>query len=254
MNARAQAAPVPIPVVEPLPSRLDRLRAVVLEAGLSGQVRVGAIPGPEGELRSHSFERPQTGGGVAPLDALLGLGRTPSRGQLIEVYGAAGSGRTALCYRLALAASARGEWVGWVDLPDALDPRSLRRAGMRLESLLWVRPRETPAALRAAELLLRAGFPFVALDLDGAPRRALERLGAAAWTRLSRAVRESRATAVLLGGERRAGSLAALALYTERRRARFAAGLFEGFEARASAALRTGSQASCAFSPSFSPR
>lgn len=221
---------------------------MVLDAGLSGQVHIGA--------RSHSFEPPRIEEGVAPLDAFLGLGQTAARGRLIEVYGRTGSGRTALCYRLALGAIARGEWVGWVDLPDALDPRSLRRAGVRLESLLWVRPREVSAALRAAELLLRAGFPFVALDLDGASPHALARLGAAAWTRLGRAVRESRATAVLLGSERRAGSLAAQALYTEQRRARFAAGLFEGFDSHATRALRAHAyaQSSCDFSLRFSPR
>jgi hypothetical protein len=235
-------------------SRLERIRAMVLEAGLSGQLCVGAFPFPDGEIRSHSSERPRTGDGVAPLDALLDPGRTPARGQLIEVYGRAGSGRTALCYRLALDAIARGGWVGWVDLPDALDPRSLRRAGVRLESLLWVRPREVPAALRSAELLLRAGFPFVALDLDGASPRALARLGAAAWTRLARAVRESRATAVLLSGERRTGWLAALALCTERRRARFAGGLFEGLESHATRELRAHPEKSCTFSLRFSPR
>ncbi len=238
-------------------ARLERIRKIALDAGLSGQLRIGAFPFSDEETQPRPCERPRVGEGVAPLDALLGLGRTPARGQLIEVFGRTGSGRTALCYRLALGATLRGGWVGWVDLPDALDPRSLRRAGVRLESLLWVRPREVPAALRAAELLLRAGFPFVALDLDGASPRALERIGAAAWARLGRAVRESRATAVLLGSERRAGSLAALALYTERRRARFAAGLFEGLEARASRASRPRSApapSSCEFSLRFSPR
>ena len=172
-------------------------------------------------------------GGLSPLDSLLGLSARPNLGSLIELSGASSSGRTALAYRLALGATARGELVGWVDLPDALDPRSLRRAGVQLESLLWVRPREVAAAFRSAELLLHTGFAVVAIDLEGAPRRSLDRLGTAAWTRMLRAVRRSRGTAVLLGSERAAGSFATLAIHTERCRARFEWGLFEGLEATA---------------------
>jgi hypothetical protein len=174
--------------------------------------------------------------GVFPLDPLLGLlrGRGRGRGQLIELSGGISSGRTALAYRLALGATLRGELVGWVDLPNALDPRYLRRAGVRLSSLLWVRPRDVRAALRAAELLLKAGFAVVTIDLEGAPPRSLFRLGTAAWTRLQRAVRGNRSTAILLGSNRAAGATATLGLHLDRYRSRFDGGLFEGFESEAS--------------------
>jgi len=142
------------------------------------------------------------------------------------------SGKTALAYRMAAFASARGELVGWVDLPDSLDPRYLQRAGVRLEDVLWVRPPGLQAALRAAELLIKTGFALVVLDLEGAPARELARLGASVWTRLSRALRESRASALLLGSLGAAGAFAALGARTERRRALFDAGLFEGLESR----------------------
>lgn len=212
----------------------ERLRAALREAGLAGQVRVGSslpklLTSTTPILTSTT---PDAGeGGHPPLDSLLGLSGRPVLGSLIELAGAPSSGRTALAYRLALGATARGELVGWVDLPNALDPRSLRRAGVHLESLLWVRPRGVAVAFRSAELLLYTGFAVVAIDLEGS--RGLDRLGSAVWARVLRAARRSRGTVVLLGTQRAAGSFATLALYTERCRARFEWCLFEGMEGTA---------------------
>jgi hypothetical protein len=240
--------------------RLEAARAAVIEAGLAGQVRVGVPLEPVApdrgvpSARFHSIPAAEEGVSTS-LDSLLGLFGRSERGRLIELVGRPGSGRTALAYRLLLGTIARGELAGWVDLPDALDSGSLRRAGVRLESLLWVRPREPLLALRAAELLLRTGFGLVALDLDGAPRVRLARLGSA-LVRLLRAARESRATAVLLASESLAGSLASLALYTEKRRARFERGLFCGMESRVRA-LRSRNHpgdVDLAFAPDFTPR
>jgi hypothetical protein len=172
--------------------------------------------------------------GLFELDARIRPLLRPGLGQLLEISGDLSSGRTALAYRMALGTTARGELVAWVDLPNALDPRFLLRAGVALESLLWVRPPELRSALRASELLLKAGFATVVTDISGVPPEALSRLGAGVWTRLLRAVRQSRATAILLGGGRAAGSFATLALYTEKRRSRFEYGLFEGLDVRAS--------------------
>ncbi len=236
-------------------NRLEAARAAVIEAGLAGRVRVGVPLDPVSPAGGRFHSDPAAEEGVSTsLDSLLGLFGRSERGRLIELVGRPGSGRTALAYRFLLGATARGELAGWVDLPDALDSRSLRRAGVRLESLLWVRPREPLAALRAAELLLRTGFGLVALDLDGAPRVRLAQLGSA-LTRLLRAARESRATALLLGSESLAGALASLALYTERRRARFERGLFEGVESRVRVERSRGRPvgAEHAFGPDFTP-
>jgi hypothetical protein len=133
---------------------------------------------------------------------------------------------------MAAGATSRGELVGWVDLPNALDPRFLLRAKVRLEDVLWVRPPDLQAALRAAELLAKTGFTLVVLDLEGVPARELARLGASVWTRLQRALRESRATALLLGATPAAGSFSTLGLSTARERTLFDTGLFEGLESR----------------------
>jgi len=208
--------------------RREELRRILQQSGLSGRVLVGsAAPAPEVLPRSSSRL-------VPTLDERLGIGRIPSRGQLIELVGDASSGRTALAYRMAAGTVAGGALAAWVDLPNALDPRFLRRTGIDLRSLLWVHPPGLQAALKAADLLARTGFATVVLDLDGAAPGALAKLGATPWTRLLRSARENRASVVLLASERCVGSAAGLALYTERRQARFEAGLFEGFDACAS--------------------
>ena len=223
--------------------RVDKLRELLLEAGLTDRVRVGSPCPPAGAPpvpRTHrtAIERPSTPGteeGFSP-DTLL---RPHSRdvahageGRLIEVTGARSSGKTALAYRMAAGATARGELVGWVDLPNALDPRFLLRAKVRLEDVLWVRPPDLQAALRTAELLIKTGFALVVLDLEGARPRELAQLGASVWTRLLRALRESRATALLLGTTPAAGSFSTLGVSTTRERALFDDGLFEGLESR----------------------
>lgn len=197
------------------------------KAGLGGRVRVG-VPLPVVDPL-HRVISPSPPGAEADdaLNVLLRPSRGEPRGRLIEIEGGPSSGRTALAYRLA--AGARG-LVGWVDLPNALDPRSLQRAGVELGGLLWIRPVRTGAAFRSAELLLRTGFALVVVDLEGAAQHALERLGPPIWSRLWRAVREARATTVLLGTKRTSGSFATLGLYTERRRTLFDRGLFEGLE------------------------
>jgi hypothetical protein len=132
---------------------------------------------------------------------------------------------------MAAGTTARGELVGWVDLPGALDPRSLARCGVELGSVLWVRPPRLQVALRSAELLLRAGMALVVLDLEAAAGRELERLGPAVWLRLVRALRGARSTLLLLAPRPLAGSGASLGLETRRSRARFESGLLEGLDA-----------------------
>ena len=184
------------------------------------------------------IERPYTPGAEEAFspDALLRpharAAAQANEGRLIELTGARSSGCTALAYRMASGATARGELVGWVDLPNALDPRFLLRAKVKLEDVLWVRPPDLQAALRAAELLIKTGFALVVLDLAGTRPRELAQLGASVWTRLLRALRESRATALLLGAQRAAGSFATLGISTTREHALFDAGLFEGLASR----------------------
>ncbi len=229
-------------------TRVDKLRELLLEAGLFDRVRVGApcppagAPPPVSRTHRTAIERPSPLGAEAGAeeafspDALLrphshGVAHAVE-GRLIELAGARSSGKTALAYRMAAGATSCGALVGWVDLPNALDPRFLLRARVKLEDVLWVRPPSLSAALRAGELLVKTGFALVVLDLEGARSRELAQLGPSVWTRLLRALRESRATALLLGAQRAAGSFATLCVSTTRERALFDTGLFEGLASR----------------------
>jgi hypothetical protein len=216
-------------------SRVQSLEAALREAGLAGRVRVG-VPLPVEPLHPARAPEPRPADEEAPpplsLDSLL-WPLESRKGRLIEVSGEASSGRTALACRMVAGTTLRGELVGWVDLPDALDPRSLRRAGAEMSSLLWARPRGLSEALRCAELLLRTGFALVVLDLQGAPLSKLARLASPVWARLLRKAREARATTLVLVPERIAGASPTLGLWTERRRALFEGELFEGIEAHA---------------------
>jgi hypothetical protein len=222
------------------PVRVDALREMLLQAGLADRVRVGASSPPTEAAPASKTHRtnerteqtPGAGETFSPDELLRPTFLSAAGGCLIELGGELSSGRTALAYRMAALASEHGELVGWVDLPNSLDPRYLQRAGVRLDDVLWVRPPGHQAALRAAELLIKTGFALVVIDLDGAPAHELARLGAAVWTRLTRALRESRARAVLLGSHGLAGTFATLGVRTRRTRALFDARLFEGLEGR----------------------
>ena len=227
---------------------LEQLNQSLAEVGLGGQVRLGVpdsgvLPGKpvphspdtaqrgSGELAS-PLPDPRTGD-VEAVDQLLRPLERPAHGQLIEVSGEPSSGRTALAYRMVAGATARGELAGWVDLPNALDPRFLRRTQADLNALLWARPDHPRAALRATELMLKAGFAVVVLDLEDSPTRPLEKLGSAAWNRLLRAVRASRSTVIILGPAPVSNATATLGLHFEKRRPVFDRGLFEGLETAA---------------------
>jgi hypothetical protein len=139
---------------------------------------------------------------------------------------------------VAASATRAGETIAWVDPTDALDPEALLTAGVRLDRMLWVRPRVPLDALRAAEILLAAGgFGLVVLDLDPAPRVPRERA-----LRLARAAAATRSTLLLVAPGRVAGSGVALALETAARRVRWSGGpgaltLLDGIEARVTVAV-----------------
>lgn len=185
---------------------------------LPGSVGIGAAPEPVRRLAT----------GVADLDALLGGGLP--RGQVSEIVGATGSGRTAVAHALLAAATRRGEVVAVVDLPDALHPETLGRAGAALERVLWVRPPSLLAALKCTELILGAGgFGLVVLDVGA----AVPALPLHVWPRLLRAARQAGAVLAVQAPQRVAGSSAALSLALTLQRARWNAGLFEGLAVRA---------------------
>src|SRR4029453_14213867 len=130
---------------------LDRL-------GRPGAVRLGGTA---------SVPQLRLATGLPALDAAI-EGGLP-RGRVTELVGMRSAGRTGLACRIAASATRAGETIAWVDPEDALDPAAAGAAGVALPRTLWVRPRDVPDALRAAEILLGAGgFGLVVLDLGSA--------------------------------------------------------------------------------------
>lgn len=86
-------------------------------------------------------ERPAPGvfpTGIAPLDALTGMGGLP-RSALTEICGPASSGRTSVLLSLLAQATTRQEACALIDASDAFHPESAAAAGVDLGRLLWVR-------------------------------------------------------------------------------------------------------------------
>src|SRR5215472_13750548 len=105
------------------PSRKQRRHEAFVRRGLEG-------------FQSRSVVELQPSG-IAELDALLGGGFP--RGSLVELCGAASSGRTSLAFSLLAQATERQEACAFIDVSDSLDPMSLAAAGVELPRLLWIR-------------------------------------------------------------------------------------------------------------------
>jgi hypothetical protein len=179
-------------------------------------IRFGALP-------AEPVRRLATG--IDPLDALLGGGLP--RGYVSEVVGGPSSGRTALLHALLASATRRGEVAAVVDLPDALDPPSLARAGADLGRVLWVRPPSPQTALKCAELILSAGG-FGLVVLDGLEARRTRPLPPQVWPRLAQVTRRAGAACLLCAPQRLAGGAAAMALTLAPQQVRWSGHLFEG--------------------------
>jgi hypothetical protein len=187
--------------------------------------------------------------GLAALDDLTG---GLPRGALTEIFGPASSGRTTALTAALAAATARGEACCLIDAADSFDPESAALASVALERVLWIRCggtvssssflvsrknanaqpglrdfarnekletrnsrpayRRLEQALKAADLVLQAGFGLVILDLAGVPAVAARRVPLASWFRFRRAVENTRTVLLLVSPAPLAQSAAALVL------------------------------------------
>jgi hypothetical protein len=203
---------------------MSTARALLDRLGRPGGVRLGAG-------RGETIARLRTG--LPALDTILNGGLP--RGRVTELAGRRSTGRTGLACAIAASATRAGETIAWVDPADTLEPATAESAGMHLTRVLWVRPRSAMDALRAAEILLRAGgFGLVVLDLD-VP--ASGQRDSNVWSRLARAAEQAHSTLLVVTPERQAGTYAALGLELDERRVRWSGGsgrlvLLEGIEAR----------------------
>jgi hypothetical protein len=160
------------------------------------------------DLRGRLREEPMATS-VTALDRLLGGGLP--RGSLVELVGRGSCGRFAALLAALATITGTGEAAALVDQGDQLDPQVALEAGLDLDRLLWLRPRNLPDTLAAAELLVSTGFPLVAVDLGLPPVRG--RATSAAWLRLARGSVAHRAV-VLVGSPYHLSGCAAAAVVT----------------------------------------
>lgn len=128
-----------------------------------------------------------------PVDDLLDGGLP--RGALTEVIGRSSCGRFATLLAALQQVTTAGEPAALIDQGDQLDPQVAAAAGVDLERLLWLRPRNLVDTVAAAELLTSTGFGLVAVDLGLPPVRG--RTTPAAWIRLARRAAEHEAVVVV---------------------------------------------------------
>jgi hypothetical protein len=141
------------------------------------------------------------------------------------------------------AVTAGGEAAGLVDLGHHLDPQAADAAGVDLKRVLWLRPRDLPQALAAAEALVAARFPLVAVDLGLPPVRG--RAATATWLRLARAAGERGTVILVTSPYRLSGCAATVVLEARSGRGRWSGTLpgpriLSGMTSRLVAARRRG--------------
>lgn len=129
-----------------------------------------------------------------------GLLASLPRGAITEILGPASSGRTSMMNAMLATATLGGEVVALIDSDNTFDPASARRAGVKLEKLLWVQcGHRLETALRSADLVLHAGgFGLIVLDLCHTVARALDRVPLSYWYRFQRAVENTPSILLIL--------------------------------------------------------
>jgi ABC-type cobalamin/Fe3+-siderophores transport system ATPase subunit len=143
-----------------------------------------------------------------------------SRGHITQIVGPSSSGKTSLLLSILAQATARGEWVAYIDPFSSLDPAFAQKAGIDLKRLLWIRgPKRV---FKALDILVGAGgFGVVVLDLvtqgETMNPRILQRTPFAVWFRLKRAARQTSTTLLILGQAINAGSAVSRVISLKRR-------------------------------------
>ncbi len=108
--------------------------------------------------------------GFSRLDASGGF----ARGQLVEISGAASSGKSTLAFGACLQALAQGSSAAWIDSSGTFWPLPALEANVSLERLLVLRMLDSAAVLRSVQLILSCPGAVTALVVDVSPRLAIK--------------------------------------------------------------------------------
>jgi hypothetical protein len=110
--------------------------------------------------------------GMSSLDRALGTGGIPL-GRLTEIFGERSSGKTTLAYGLLARCTKAGDLGAWIDPEKSFFAPAAEPAGVVLERLIVIRPRDEAGCRRAADALVRSGACSIVV-LDGASCEALQ--------------------------------------------------------------------------------
>jgi hypothetical protein len=110
--------------------------------------------------------------GIASLDQALGTGGIPV-GRLTEVFGKRSSGKTTLAYGLLARCTGRGDIGALIDPQRSFFAPAAEAAGIVLERLIVVRPRDAAGYRRAADAVVRSGACAVVV-FDGTDSEVLQ--------------------------------------------------------------------------------
>jgi recombination protein RecA len=129
--------------------------------------------------------------GFASLDKALGIGGLP-RGRIVEIFGPASCGKTALALQIATHLQRRGEAAAWIDADHTFDAAFATKLGVDISRLPVAAPDSTEAAGEMARRLAATGvLDLVVIDSAAAltPQVELDSdLGMAAGGIYSRAL------------------------------------------------------------------
>lgn len=142
----------------------------------------------------------------APLLTPLSMSDTIARdtftfpqGGITEIIGGRSSGKTGFILSALGSAKERAGFSAIIDPTDSFDPATAKKAGIELQSILWIRcPENLDTALKSTDYLLHAGgFSCVMLDLADVRPDLVSRIPYSYWFRFRLAV-ENRPTVFLL--------------------------------------------------------
>lgn len=183
-------------------------------------------------LEPHRSPQERLSTGVPSIDALIG-GGVP-KATWTEIVGENSSGRTSLLFSILRQAMSQGHFCALIDMLDSFDPVSAESSGLLLERLLWVRcGGKAESALKAADLLIRAGgFGVVAVDL-GLSDRVLRRAPFTVWHRLRHGAEKSGIAFVTLANQPQDGSCSRLQIELQQRETAWSDKLLRGIVSEA---------------------
>jgi len=93
--------------------------------------------------------------GISSFDAITGVNGLPV-GRLIELFGAASSGKSTLSLQIAAAFQKRNLSVVYMDIENAFQPEYAKKLGLQLNNILRLYPSSCEMALKMIEELLSA--------------------------------------------------------------------------------------------------